>query len=222
MSRQPSRPVSLAGLRLTRLLEQSILIHLALVYLLGQAGLAWGWPATAPLWLGGLLTLSVASWIVGGLRLAVVVSLLSGAFLSATSPSTESTLPIFRRTTSGSSLCRRKSSSKVGYSRSRSGVRPVAGCILRRNASGKTGSPGQQRQGPRHRSSFPRPQRPLAIRRCDEAYAQAPHPAQFQTPGSFDYAGYLARRGIYLTAFVWDDKNIEKDGLAGTWLRSLD
>ena len=81
MSRQPSRHVSLAGLRLTRLLEQSILIHLALVYLLGQAGLAWGWPATAPLWLGGLLTLSVAGWIVGGLRLAVVVSLLSGAFL---------------------------------------------------------------------------------------------------------------------------------------------
>ena len=56
MSRQPSRQASLACLRLTGLLERLILIHLALAYLLGQAGVAWGWQAAAPLWLGGLLT----------------------------------------------------------------------------------------------------------------------------------------------------------------------
>ena len=39
-------------------------------------------------------------------------------------------------------------------------------------------------------------------------------PRNFHTPGSFDYAGYLVRRGIYLTAFVWDDRKIEK-GRAG-------
>ena len=78
MSRQPPWQMSLAGLRLTGLLERLILIHLALVYLLGQAGVAWGWQAAAPLWLGGLLTLSVAGWIIGGFRLAVLVSLLCG------------------------------------------------------------------------------------------------------------------------------------------------
>lgn len=35
-------------------------------------------------------------------------------------------------------------------------------------------------------------------------------PRNFQTPGSFDYEGYLARRAIYITAFVWDDAKIEK------------
>ncbi len=81
MSHQPSWQASLACLRLTGRLERSILIHLALVYLWGQASVAWGWQMAAPLWLGGLLTLSVASWSMGGFRLAVLISLLSGAFL---------------------------------------------------------------------------------------------------------------------------------------------
>ena len=82
MSHQPSWQASLSAFRPTSLLERSILIHLALAYLLGQVGIAWGWQAAAPLWLGGLLILSVASWIRGGFRLAVLVSLLSGIFLA--------------------------------------------------------------------------------------------------------------------------------------------
>lgn len=44
-------------------------------------------------------------------------------------------------------------------------------------------------------------------------------PRNFYTPGSFDYEGYLARQGIYLTAFLWDDTHIERIGRQGHWLR---
>ncbi len=37
-------------------------------------------------------------------------------------------------------------------------------------------------------------------------------PRNFRAPGSFDYAGYLARRRIYATAFIWNDDTIEKIG----------
>ena len=40
-------------------------------------------------------------------------------------------------------------------------------------------------------------------------------PRNFHTPGNFDYEGYLARRDIYLTAFLWDDGGIEKMGARG-------
>ncbi|MBI3248885.1 MAG: DNA internalization-related competence protein ComEC/Rec2 [Deltaproteobacteria bacterium] len=45
-------------------------------------------------------------------------------------------------------------------------------------------------------------------------------PRNFRTPGSFDYEGYLARQGIYLTAFLWDDAKIERVGWQGNWLRA--
>ena len=220
MSRQPSRPVSLAGLRLTRLLEQSILIHLALVYLLGQAGLAWGWPATAPLWLGGLLTLSVAGWIVGGLRLAVVVSLLSGAFLVGNLTLHRVYAPDFpphhlrqlalpqkvvlegwlfqepeRGPTRGRLYLETQRLWQDGQSR------PATGKVL------VTVRHFQDRKDPWQYGDVMK--LPLKLRL----------PRNFQTPGSFDYAGYLARRSIYLTAFVWDDTKIKKIGRRGTWLR---
>ena len=220
MSRQPSRPVSLAGLHLTRLLEQSILIHLALVSLLGQAGLAWGWPATAPLWLGGLLTLSVASWIIGGLRLAVVVSLLSGAFLVGNLTLQRVYAPDFpphhlrqlalpqkvvlegwlfqepeRGATRGRLYLETQRIWQDGQSR------PATGKVL------VTVRHFQDRKDPWQYGDVMK--LPLKLRL----------PRNFQTPGSFDYAGYLARRGIYLTAFVWDDTKIKKIGRRGTWLR---
>jgi competence protein ComEC len=43
-------------------------------------------------------------------------------------------------------------------------------------------------------------------------------PRNFHTPGSFDYEGYLARQDIYLTAFLWDDRTIER---VGTTPRSI-
>ncbi|MGE0822004.1 MAG: DNA internalization-related competence protein ComEC/Rec2 [Candidatus Binatia bacterium] len=44
-------------------------------------------------------------------------------------------------------------------------------------------------------------------------------PRNFRTPGSFDYEGHLARQGIYLTAFLWEDSAIEKVGKAGNPVR---
>ncbi len=45
-------------------------------------------------------------------------------------------------------------------------------------------------------------------------------PRNFHTPGSFDYVGYLARRDIFLSAFVWDDDEIAKIGTHSGSLRS--
>ncbi|MGE0683230.1 MAG: ComEC/Rec2 family competence protein [Candidatus Binatia bacterium] len=44
-------------------------------------------------------------------------------------------------------------------------------------------------------------------------------PRNFSTPGSFDYEGYLARQGVYLTAFLWDDTRLERVGWQGNTLR---
>ena len=44
-------------------------------------------------------------------------------------------------------------------------------------------------------------------------------PRNFRTPGSFDHEGYLARRSIYVTAFVWNDDEIEKIGTRGSSIR---
>jgi hypothetical protein len=51
-------------------------------------------------------------------------------------------------------------------------------------------------------------------------------PRNFHTPGSFDYVSYLARRDIFLSAFLWDDEQIEKvekgaqDALGASMIRS--
>jgi competence protein ComEC len=42
------------------------------------------------------------------------------------------------------------------------------------------------------------------------------HPRNFRTPGSFDYEGYLARQGIFLSAFLWDDATVRRVGTAGS------
>lgn len=44
-------------------------------------------------------------------------------------------------------------------------------------------------------------------------------PRNFQTPGSFDYEGYLSRQGVYVTAFLWDDKDLERIGWRGNPIR---
>ncbi len=220
MSHQPSRQASLSALRPTSLLERSILIHLALVYLLGQVGVAWGWQVAAPLWLGGLLILSVVSWIRGGFRLAVLVSLLSGAFLAGNltlqrvyTPDfpvhhlRQLALPqkitlegwLFREPERGPARGRLYLEAQRLWQDGQS--RPATGKVL------------------------------VTVRHLQDRWQYGDvlrlslklrAPRNFHTPGSFDYAGYLARRGLYLTAFVWDDRKIEKIEPAnspGTWLR---
>ena len=220
MSRQPSWQASLACLRLTGWLERSILIHLALVYLLGQAGVAWGWQAAAPLWLGGLLILSVASWIIGGFRLAVLVSLLSGAFLAGNLTLQRVYAPDFP----AHHLRQLALSQKItleGWLFREPERGPARGRLYLeaqriwqdgqpRPATGKVLVTVRHLQGRWQYGDVLR--LPLKLRT----------PRNFHTPGSFDYAGYLARRGLYLTAFVWDDRKIEKIEPAnrpGTWLR---
>lgn len=44
-------------------------------------------------------------------------------------------------------------------------------------------------------------------------------PRNFHTPGSFDYEGYLSRQGIYVTAFLWDERTLERVGWHGHALR---
>ncbi len=197
-----------------------MLIHLALAYLLGQAGVAWGWQVAAPLWLGGLLTLSVAGWIIGGLRLAVLVSLLSGAFLAGNLSLHRVYTPDFP----SHHLRQLALPQKVlleGWLFREPERGPARGRLyLEAQRVWQDGQPrpatGKVLVTVRHLQD--RWQYGEVVRLAIKLRV----PRNFQTPGSFDYAGYLARRGIYLTAFVWDDRKIEKIEPAnkpGTWLR---
>ena len=166
-------------------------------------------------WLGGLLILG--SWIIGGFRLAVLVSLLSGAFLVGNLTLKRAYAPDFpahhlrqlalpQKITLEGWLFREP---ERGPARGRLYLeaqriwqdgqpRPATGKVL----VSVRHLQGRWQYGDVLRLS-------LKIRT----------PRNFHTPGSFDYASYLARRGIYLTAFVWDDKDIKEVGLAGTRLR---
>ncbi|NOT54516.1 MAG: DNA internalization-related competence protein ComEC/Rec2 [Deltaproteobacteria bacterium] len=43
-------------------------------------------------------------------------------------------------------------------------------------------------------------------------------PRNFHTPGAFDYAGYLARQHIFLSAFLWNDTDVQRVGTEGSAL----
>ena len=220
MSRQPSWQASLACPRLTGWLERSILIHLALVYLLGQVGVAWGWQVAAPLWLGGLLTLSAASWIIGGFRLAALVSLLSGAFLAGNLTLQRVYAPDFP----AHHLRQLALPQKI----------TLEGWLFREPERGPTRGRLYLEAQRIWQDGQSRPATGkvlVTVRHLQDRWQYGDvlrlplklrTPRNFQTPGRFDYAGYLARRGLYLTAFVWDDKKIEKvepDNRADTGLR---
>ena len=217
----PRKNVTLVktGAGISSFLLRSILIHLALVYLLGQVGVAWGWQVAAPLWLGGLLTLGVAGWIMGGFRLAVLVGLLSGAFLAGNLTLQRVYTPDFP----APHLRQLALPQKI----------TLEGWLFREPERG----PGRGRlylEAQRvWQDGQPRPATGkvlVTVRHLQDRWQYGDVlrlplklriPRNFQTPGSFDYAGYLARRDIYLTAFVWDDTKIEikKIGRRGTRLR---
>ena len=181
--------------------------------------MAWGWQVADLLWLGGLLALSVAGWIIGGFRLAVLVSLLSGVFLAGNLTLQRVYAPDFP----AHHLRQLALPQKVvleGWLFREPERGPARGRLYLeaqrvwqdgqpRPATGKVLVTVRHLQGPWQYGDVLR--LPLKLR----------IPRNFQTPGSFDYAGYLARRDIYLTAFVWDDTEIEieKIGRRGTWLR---
>ena len=225
MSRQQSWRVRLRDfcLPLTEVLQQSVLIHLALLYLVGQASIAWGLQAASPVWLGGLLAFSAASWVMGGLRLTVLVSLLSVSFLTGNLSLQRVYAPDFPPP----HLRHLSLPQKVileGWLFQEPERGPTRGRLYleaqrvwqdgqSRPATGKVLVTVRHFQDRKDRWQYGDVMKlPLKLR----------IPRNFQTPGSFDYAGYLARRDIYLSAFVWDAKKIKKVELVdreGTWLR---
>ncbi len=46
-------------------------------------------------------------------------------------------------------------------------------------------------------------------------------PRNFHNPGGFDYKAYLARRGISVTAFLWDDDQVKRLGNQGGMIRAF-
>ncbi len=216
MARQPGAPIIPAktALLVKASLPGAILIHLTLAYLLGQASLAWGWQMDSFLWLGGLLSLSLAGWVIGGFRLAVFISLLSGALLAGHLTLQRVYAPDFP----AHHLRQLALPQKVileGWLFQEPERGPARGRFYLeaqgvwqngqlRPATGKVRVTVRHLRGQWRYGDVVR--LPVTLR----------IPRNFQTPGSFDYAGYLARWDIHLTAFVWDDKNIKAVGRAGT------
>jgi competence protein ComEC len=191
-------------------LYRSFLIPLALMYLFGQACVGWGWQVTSPLWLGGFAVLTLIFGVGGGARLAVLVCGLFLAFSVANvvfQRVLDPRLPpehlrhlalprqvivegwLFREPEQFTHRARLSLEAlqvwEEGTPRLATGKIQLTVRFLSRS----------WRYGDVLRL-------PLRLRT----------PRNFYTPGSFDYESYLARQGIYLSAFLWDDKNIEHLG----------
>ena len=205
------------GLYLADHLQQAFLIYLALFYLAGQVSMAWSWQADSLWCLSGLLVLAVTSWALGGLRLAVFISLLGTTFSVGNLTLQRVYAPGFPahhlrhlslpQKVKLEGWLFQEPERSPGRGRLRlEGIRmwhdgqgqPVTGKVLItvRHMT------GNWQYGDLIRLS-------LKLRT----------PRNFRTPGSFDYEGYMARRDIYLTAFLWNDAEVEKTGTGGTRLR---
>ena len=196
-------------------LSRRLLIGLSLAYLLGQAWAGWGWLGW---WLVGLATCLVGvAWVWAGLRSAglvgcLVLSLAAGhlSLLRVLEPSLPAEhvgrLSLPQKTVLEGWLYReperlphRTRLYLAVMQRDVQGeARPAIGRVL---VSVRFPS-GTWQYGDVVRL-------PVRLRA----------PRNFRTPGSFDHEGYLARRSIYVTAFVWNDDEIEKIGTRGSSVR---
>ncbi len=198
-------------------LYRSLLITLALTYLLGQACVVWGWHVASPLWLSGFAVLTLILGVGGGARLAVLVGCLLLVFSVA------------------NVALQRVLDPRLPPEHLRHLTLPqqviIEGWLFR-----------EPEQFP-HRARVylealqvwqegtPRPATgkiQLTVRSLSHSWRYGDvlrlplrlrTPRNFSTPGSFDYESYLARQGIYLSAFLWDDKNIEHLGKQERFLR---
>ncbi|MCS6925185.1 MAG: DNA internalization-related competence protein ComEC/Rec2 [Candidatus Binatia bacterium] len=199
-------------------LPRSLLLSITAAYLAGQGGAALGWDATSPWWFGGGALLGLLVWLWKGLRVAVGVSALvlaallaNGALQRVLHPDLPAThlrrlsLPqqvvvegwLYREP---ERFPRRARLYLEALQVWQDGApRPATGKILLTVRSLSR----PWRYGDRVRL-------PLHLRA----------PRNFSTPGSFDYEGYLARQGIYLSAFLWDDRHIEHRGEQGGLVRT--
>jgi competence protein ComEC len=198
------------------LLPHSLLLLLTTVYLSGEICAAWGWSFISPWWIGSGILFTGAIWWKQGRRVAVVVGclLVTFSFAHATlwkvlqpqfPPHHLRNLPLPQQVTIDGWLFREP---EHAPHRGRLYVEalhvwkdgtphPAVGKIL------------------------------LTVRTLSSSWhygdvlrltCNLRQPRNFRTPGSFDYEGYLARQGIFLSAFLWDDTIIERIGTAGTGL----
>lgn len=198
-------------------LRHSLFIIFTVTYLLGQVCAAWGWFVFSPLWLGGFALLTAAAWFYGGRRLATLLGCVLLAFSLANVALQRVIAPQFPPEHLHH-LTLPQQITIEGWLYSEPERFPTRGRLyleaLRvwqdgapRPATGKILVTARSLSGPWQYGDVLR--LPLHLRQ----------PRNFHTPGSFDYEGYLARQGIYLSAFLWDDKVIAHTGTRGGRIR---
>lgn len=206
-----------AGVRLDTLLRQALLILLAVAFLAGQLG--WKWPA-AVVWppvtvmLAGTATLT---WRTSGWRPVVLLCLLCATFAAGRAVVQRVHVPDFP----AHHLRQLTLPKKVvleGWLYREPERSPTRGRLhLEAEHVWQDGKPrptsGKVRITVRH------VQRDWRYGDRLRVTLKLRVPRNFHTPGSFDHVGYLARRGIYVTAFLWNDEGIEPRGKSGTRLR---
>lgn len=196
------------------LLPHSLLFLLTMAYLSGEICAAWGWSFVSPWWIGSCVLLTGAIWWRQGRRVAVLISCLLVTFSFAHVTLLRALQPQFpphhlrnlslpqQVTIDGWLFREPEHASHRGrlyvealHVWKDGALHPVVGKIL------------------------------LTVRTLSSSWHYGDvlrlklnlrQPRNFRTPGSFDYEGYLARQGIFLSAFLWDDTEIERIGTAGS------
>lgn len=199
-------------------LPRSPLLSITVAYLAGQGCAALGWDGTSLWWFGGSAVLGLLAWLWQGLRVAAWVSALVLAALLANGALQRVLHPDLPPT----HLRRLSLPQQV----------MVEGWLYR-----------EPERFPRRarlyletlqvwQNGVPRPATGkilLTVRSLSRPWRYGDRvrlllrlrtPRNFLTPGSFNYEGYLARQGIYLSAFLWDDRHVEHRGTQGGLVRT--
>ncbi len=186
-------------------------------YLGGQASAALGWLASSPLWIGGLLTSAGLAFLLCSYRTGVWVSCLLVTFSAAN-------LTLHRVTNPRLPADHLHNLSLPQEVTIDGRVFREPDRFLHRGRLYLEAQRLWQHGVPRSSTG----KILLTVRSLTGSwqYGDVLHltlklrtPRNFHTPGSFDYEGFLARQDIYLTAFLWDDSNIERLDWDGNWLR---
>ena len=202
------------GVRLDTLLRQALLILLAVAFLAGQLG--WEWPA-AVVWPAVTVMLvgtAVLTWRTSGWRPVVLLYLLCATFAAGRAAVQRVHVPDFPAHHLRQ-LALPKETVLEGWLYREPERSPTRGRLhLEAERVWQDGKPrpaaGKVRITVRHMQDDWRYGDRLRVT------LKLRVPRNFHTPGSFDHVGYLARRGIYVTAFLWDDEGIERIGKSGT------
>ncbi len=203
-----------AGVRLDTLLRQALLILLAVAFLAGQLG--WEWPA-AVVWPSVTVMLvgtAALMWRTSGWRPVVLLCLLCATFAAGRAAVQWVHVPDFPAHHLRQ-LALPKETVLEGWLYREPERSPTRGRLhLEAERVWQDGKPrpaaGKVRITVRHMQDDWRYGDRLRVT------LKLRVPRNFHTPGSFDHIGYLARRGIYVTAFLWDDEGIKRIGKSGT------